>query len=235
MRSANAAAQDRDVHLEDYMGLGVDEKFDDILSSLGKVAQRHAKPVVDSIMRWRKSQSEQVGPDLIRHHHSQSPSASRAIRMPDVSQTLNERKWLAAVYIMCRALIAVTRSISKDGLPEQVGHNLEELTFEQFKRYDMKLSMQSSNYRCIAELHAALLGQLSDIRSVESRIVLWLIILTINDSFESVTDRFLTELAPVAAGQVAKDADMRYENIVKGLRHINIKVSLLGISRMTRN
>ncbi|EJF63380.1 hypothetical protein DICSQDRAFT_82970 [Dichomitus squalens LYAD-421 SS1] len=197
---------DRDVHLEDYMGPGVDEKFDDILSSLGKVAQRHAKPVVDSIMRWRKSQNEPADPDLIRHHHSQSPSASRAIRMPDVTQMLNERKWLAAMYIMCRALIAVTRSIAKDSLPEQVGHNLEELTFDQFKRYGMKLSMQSSNHRCIAELHAALLGQLSDIR------------------FESVTDRFLTELAPVAAGQVSKDADLKYENIVKGLRNINIKV-----------
>ena len=84
--------------------------------------------------------------------------------MPDVSQTLNERKWLASVYIMCRALMAITSSISKDGLPEAVGRNLEELTFEQFKRYDLKLSMQSANYRCIAELHATLLGQLSDIR-----------------------------------------------------------------------
>lgn len=42
--------------------------------------------------------------------------------------------------------------------------------------------------------------------------------------FESVTDRFLTELGPIAAGQVAKDADMRFENLVKGLKHIHIKV-----------
>ena len=157
-------SQDRDLQLEDYMGPGVDEKFEDILSSLGKIAQRHAKPVVDSIMRWRKSQSDPAAPDLLRHHHAQTPSVTRAVRMPDVNQTLNERKWLASVYIMCRALIAVTGSISKDGLPEAVGRNLEELTFEQFKRYDLKFSMQSANYRSIAELHAMLLGQLSDIR-----------------------------------------------------------------------
>ena len=48
--------------------------------------------------------------------------------------------------------------------------------------------------------------------------------LTPGHSFESVTDRFLTELGPVAAGQVAKDADMKYESLVKGLRHIHIKV-----------
>ncbi|KAH9933118.1 cell morphogenesis N-terminal-domain-containing protein [Epithele typhae] len=174
---------DRDVHLEDCMGLGVDEKFDDILSSLGKIAQRHAKPVVDSIMRWRKSQNDPASSEL----------------------ALNERKWLASVYIMCRALIAVTRSVSKDGLPEAVGRNLEELTFEQFKRYDLKLSMQSANFRCIAEVHASLLGQLSDIR------------------FETVSDRFLVELGPVAAGQVGKD-DTKFENLVKGLRHLRIKV-----------
>ncbi len=148
------------------MGPGVDEKFDDILSSLGKVAQRHAKPVVDSVMRWRKTQNESVGPDILRQHLSQSPSSSRALRMPDAPRTLKQRKWLASVYMMCRALIAVSRSISKDGLPEAVGRNLEELTFDEFKRYDLKLTMQSPNYRCIAELHAALLGNLADVRYV---------------------------------------------------------------------
>ncbi|EIW59193.1 uncharacterized protein TRAVEDRAFT_71351 [Trametes versicolor FP-101664 SS1] len=197
---------DREPPLEENMGPGIDKKFDDMLSSLGKIAQRHAKPVVDSVMRWRKSQSDPAGQDLLRHHLSQSPSGSRALRMPDVAQALNERKWLASIYIMSRALIAVARSISKDGLPEAVGHSLEELTFEQFKRHDAKLTMQSANYRCNAELHAELLGHLAEIR------------------FESVTDRFLTELGPIAAGQVAKDADMRFENLVKGLKHIHIKV-----------
>jgi hypothetical protein len=41
-----------------------------------------------------------------------------------------------------------------------------------------------------------------------------------------VTDRFLAELGPVAHGQVPKDLDMKYENLVKGINHIQIKVSL---------
>lgn len=45
-------------------------------------------------------------------------------------------------------------------------------------------------------------------------------------SFESVTDRFLTELGPMAAGLVPKDADPRYEYIVKGLKHVQVKVCL---------
>jgi hypothetical protein len=43
----------------------------------------------------------------------------------------------------------------------------------------------------------------------------------------SVTDRFIAELAPVASGQVPKDSDSKYENLVKGLKHIQIKVSAL--------
>jgi len=45
-----------------------------------------------------------------------------------------------------------------------------------------------------------------------------------SSSFESVTDRFLNELSPVSQGQVPKDLDMKYENLVNGLKHIQIKV-----------
>lgn len=45
--------------------------------------------------------------------------------------------------------------------------------------------------------------------------------------FVSVTDRFLAELGPVAQGQVPKDLDMKYENLVKGLRHVQIKVGAI--------
>ena len=40
----------------------------------------------------------------------------------------------------------------------------------------------------------------------------------------SVTDRFLAELGPFASGQVPKDLDMKYENLIGGLKHIQIKV-----------
>jgi hypothetical protein len=40
----------------------------------------------------------------------------------------------------------------------------------------------------------------------------------------SVTDRFLGELGPLAQGEVPKDSDMKYENLVTGIRHIQIRV-----------
>ncbi|KAJ7063490.1 cell morphogenesis N-terminal-domain-containing protein [Mycena amicta] len=195
---------DHEPLLADFMGPGVDPKFDDVLDSLGKIAQKHTKAVVDSIMRWRRSQTENVGSDVIRTH-TQSPSPAR-VRMNDVPALLNERKSLASIYVMCRALIAVLQSISKDALGETMGYSLEETTFEQFRKPDLKLLTQSANHRTNAELYSTLLGHLANVR------------------FVSVTDRFLAELGPVAQGQVPKDLDMKYENLVKGINHIQIKV-----------
>ncbi|KDQ60331.1 hypothetical protein JAAARDRAFT_191723 [Jaapia argillacea MUCL 33604] len=197
---------DRDPPLTDSMGPGVDSKLDDILQSLGRIAQKNAKPVIDSIMRWRRSQNGEVDNGIIRLHMSRSPSANRSTKPQDERSLLIERKSLACIYVMCRALIVVMQSLSKDALAEMVGYELEDRTFEQFRSPNLKLLAQSANHRTNADLYASLLGLLANFR------------------FESVTDRFLRELQPVSAGQVPKDSDMKYEHLVRGLRHIQIKV-----------
>ncbi|THH13619.1 hypothetical protein EW146_g6621 [Bondarzewia mesenterica] len=197
---------DREPALADFLGPGIDPSFDDILQTLGRIGQKNAKPVVDSITRWRRTQHEPVSSDILRHHVGQSPVSSRGVRPQDTTMMLNERKSLASIYIMCRALIAVMQSLSKDALGEQMGYKLEETTFDQFRKPDLKLLAQSANHRTNAELYATLLGYLANTR------------------FSSVTDRFLSEMGPVASGHVPKDADMKYENLVRGLKHVQIKV-----------
>jgi len=157
---------EREPSLPEYMGPGVDIKFDELLNSLGRIGQRHAKPVLESIMRWRRSQNDGVEPEYSRSHLVQSPHTNRGARFPDASAILNERKSLAAIYIMCRALIAVVQSLPKDALGDQTGFNLEETMFEQFRKPDLKLLAQSANHRCNAELFAKLLGLLANVRSV---------------------------------------------------------------------
>lgn len=154
--------QEDDPLLPMYMGPGVDSKFDDLLTALGNIAQKHAKPVIDSILRWRKSQTDPVDGEVIRHQISMS--TPRGVRSHDLIHMLNERKSLASIYIMCRALIAATESLSKDGLGELSGHILEELTFEQIRRPDVKMLLQSANHRSNADLYAILLGNLANVR-----------------------------------------------------------------------
>ena len=65
---------------------------------------------------------------------------------------------------MCRALISVVQAVPRDVLGESMAFNLEESTFEQFKKPDLKLLAQSRNQRTNADLYAVLLGALSNIR-----------------------------------------------------------------------
>ncbi|KAG2354309.1 cell morphogenesis N-terminal-domain-containing protein [Suillus spraguei] len=197
---------DHEPLLTNFMGPSLDPKFDDLMSSLGKIAQEHPKPVIDSIRCWRRSHNENVSPDILKHHASQSPLWTRGARVQELFTLLNERKLLTSIYIMCHALIAVLSILSKDALGDTLGFTLEETTFEQFKRLDLKLVAQSANHRLNAELYAMLLGHLANVR------------------FVSVTDRFLCELEPVTNGQVAKYLDMKYEHLVKGLRHVQLRV-----------
>lgn len=201
------------------LGPGVDPKFDDLLASLGKIAQKHSKPVVAAIMRWRKLQPDGASAEILQYHSnrrthtpSRSVGGSAAARThpPDKIAQLNQRPSLASTYVMCRALIQVVQAISagggKDGLSEATGSVLEQTAFGQLRKHDLKVLAQSANHRINAELYAKLLGDLADVR------------------FISVTDRFLAELEPVAQGQVLKDMDMRYETLLRGLKHIRIHV-----------
>lgn len=154
--SISNLTQDRDPSLESFMGLGVDVKFDELLQSLGRIAQNHAKPVVDSVMRWRKSQTDGNGYDAAR-------SPAKTARLQDAF--LTDRRSIASAYIMCRALVASTQSLSRDALPDAVGNRLEELAFNQFKHPDVKALSSSSNHRATADLFALLLGNLAHVRS----------------------------------------------------------------------
>ena len=142
------------------MGPGVDPQFDELLQSLGKVAQKHTKPVVDSLLRWRKSQKDGSFSDAQRMY----PANLKAARMHDALYT--DRRLLASIYITCRALIVATQSLGKDALSEALGNQLEELTFAQFRNPDVKMLTLSPNHRANTELYAVLLGNLADVRCV---------------------------------------------------------------------
>lgn len=157
---------DQEPLLNKYMGPQIDAKFDETLNSLGIIAQKHAKKVIDSIRRWRHSQHEHIPPDIIDAHMAQHAAPNRIPRQQDIPGLLHERKSLAAIYIMCRALIAVLQLLSKDALGDELGYDLEGTTFEQFRKPDRKSHTLSVNHQINSELCATLLGHLANVRCV---------------------------------------------------------------------
>jgi hypothetical protein len=48
----------REARVELVCGPGVDPKFDQLISALGHIARLKPKPLIDTIMLWRKAKSE---------------------------------------------------------------------------------------------------------------------------------------------------------------------------------
>ncbi|KDQ10267.1 hypothetical protein BOTBODRAFT_178297 [Botryobasidium botryosum FD-172 SS1] len=195
-----------EVSISSYLGPGVDPSFDSLMESLAHIAQKTPKPVLGSVVRWREGYPDEPIPEDITSKHA-AEASQRPPRHLNVTEQLKNRRDLASIYVLCRALIIVISSLGKDSIGDLFGNNLEALVFEEFTtRPDLKLLAPSENQRTNAELYAVLLGHLSSIR------------------FVTVTDRFLHELAPLAAAQVPRDHDLRFENIVRGLKHIKLRV-----------
>lgn len=49
---------DPEPQIEQICGLGVDPTFDQLISALGHIASQKPKPLIDSMMLWRKTKSD---------------------------------------------------------------------------------------------------------------------------------------------------------------------------------
>ncbi|KAH7105208.1 cell morphogenesis N-terminal-domain-containing protein [Auriculariales sp. MPI-PUGE-AT-0066] len=190
--------------LRSILGPGAHTPFDRALASLAQLAQKHAAKVVESVSRWKKTHNgDTVSADITKHHVQNSIDA-RIIRTTDVKSIMKDRKTVASEYIWCRALIVILGSVPPNGLGERLGQHLEQLTFNQYQTLNFKLA-QSPNHRANAALYGQLLSQMSTIR------------------FVTLADRFVSELSALGTGQVPKEAEPRFEHIVRGLQHLQIK------------
>jgi hypothetical protein len=49
-----------EARVEQLCGPGVDPNFDQLISALGHIARHKPKPLIDTIMLWRKAKSEEA-------------------------------------------------------------------------------------------------------------------------------------------------------------------------------
>lgn len=134
--------------IESIFGEGVEPEFDMILESLGHVARRLPKPIIDSIMFWLQTKRDK-------------PNG----------------KGDACVYVSCRALMEVVTQAPHDDLGEPLWMLLEEKIFDQLLQGDgihgsingTGKGISDANWRYLARL----LGEMSSFRlaSVDDKFV----------------------------------------------------------------
>lgn len=132
------------------LGQQADPVFDKIIASLGYIARRKPKPVIDSVMFWRKSKSE-----------------AAAVAPQGTRESLNaDRKSLMSIYILCRVLMEVVKQCSPEVLGEDLSEKLEEIVFKQLKSADSSTLAKSVIRRGNWELFSQILGEMSRTRLV---------------------------------------------------------------------
>ncbi|KAE8379614.1 cell morphogenesis N-terminal-domain-containing protein [Aspergillus bertholletiae] len=221
-----------DVPVEMVCGPGADPSFDQLISALGHIARQKPKPLIDTIMFWRKAkgdaaiiakqvpnQSKESGL-LIRRNTEPPQVAAESATQPDHpppnpifsrndDAILAERRATVSVYLVCRVLIEIFNQSNLASITVDMAERLEEIVFGQLKTVDpdqvAASPLRIANWR----IYSQLLGIMSE------------------TNFTSVTARFITELERYQKEETlrgpSKDGDARAELLILGMRHLRIR------------
>ncbi|PLB44490.1 cell morphogenesis protein [Aspergillus steynii IBT 23096] len=222
-----------DAPVEQVCGPGADTNFDQLISALGHIARQKPKPLIDTIMFWRKAKGDaaitakQVASQnnplenglLIRRNtepphviaESQSdPAASNNSLLPRSDDVvLAERRATVSVYLVCRVLIEVFNQSSLALITLEMADRLEDIVFSQLKTVDRDQITASPLRMANWRIYSQLLGIMSE------------------TNFTSVTTRFIAELDKYQKDETlrgpSKEGDAKAELLVSGMRHLRIR------------
>ena len=231
---------DPEPQVEQICGPGVDPAFDQLIVALGHIAKQKPKPLIDSMMLWRKSKSDAAnearnqlqqtrnyppGGPLQRRNTEPVQSMGAGGGAPDGQQggqTLAskqeyvaqaERRSTVSIYILCRVLIEVMTQSTLASITPEMEDKLENIIFGQLKISETEQLLVSPLKLANWNLFAQLLGAMSEI------------------NFTSVSDRFIADLERSlldvgGKGQAStRDIESKMELVLGGMKHLRIKTS----------
>ncbi|RAK78539.1 putative cell morphogenesis protein (PAG1) [Aspergillus fijiensis CBS 313.89] len=226
-----------DAPVEEVCGPGADASFDQLISALGYIARRNPKPLIDTIMYWRKAigdaaivakqvagQPKPSAADngiLIRRNteppqiitESATPSDSNSPPRTLLSRhdevIMAERRATVSVYLVCRILIEIFNQSSLASITLDMVDRLEDIVFGQLKAVDPDQISASSLRMANWRIYSQLLGIMSE------------------TSFAGVANRFLQELDKYQKDETlrgpSKEGDAKAELLILGMRHVRIR------------
>ncbi|KAL8657658.1 MAG: hypothetical protein Q9226_001688 [Calogaya cf. arnoldii] len=153
--------RDGDLQVEDTCGPGADPQFDQLLSALGHIARQKPKPLIDTLMYWRKSKLEAAAnartalsekarslytaprpvprknnesPQLQQDHMQSSDNPAYAASPSlELASTQADRKSAISVYLLCRVLMEVYNQTTLTCLTPSMAERLEDIIFIQLE------------------------------------------------------------------------------------------------------
>ena len=199
--------------IREILGQGVDPVFDRAISLLGDTARRNPKPVIDTVMFWRKTKSEAAVQASATLNHTLTAHRRTGSRADFVDLNTNnqiemlrneeieaERKSLISIFILCRVLKEIVTKTPLEILGEDLSSKLEEIVFKQLRATDPSIFSNSTIRAANWELFAELLGKMSSSR------------------FMHVGDEFIAELEK-HTGLIKLENESNVQLIIHGMRY----------------
>ncbi|KAJ5488488.1 hypothetical protein N7539_003378 [Penicillium diatomitis] len=229
--------------VEEVCGPGADASFDQLISALGHISRQKPKPLIDTIMLWRKAKGDaaitarQMTNDLpkppaltengaiVRRNTEptqaaidpsavdRTQSSTAFLGRPD-DIALIERRATVSVYLVCRVLIEIYNQSSLASITHDMAGRLEDIVFGQVRAVDPDQTVASPLRMANWRIYGQLLGIMSEL------------------NFPSVANRFLTELDKYQKDELARgssrDGEAKVELLVLGMRNLRLPTSSDG-------
>ncbi|KAI4148898.1 MAG: hypothetical protein LQ341_001454 [Variospora aurantia] len=223
--------------VEDVCGPGVDPEFDQLIAALGHIARPKPKPLIDTVMYWRKSKGEAATnakteflqarsmyttPRAPPRRINESPQAlypDQSYSVDDLGHpgsplqlisTQAERRSAMSIYLLCRVLIEVYNQTTLVALTPSMAEKLEDIIFGQLKTTEpeqLHSTFRLANWKAFCQL----LGVMSEM------------------NLHSVSHRFTTDLRisqreASVKGALTRDAENKIVLMIWATRYLRIKV-----------
>ncbi|KAJ4323591.1 Cell morphogenesis protein PAG1 [Neodidymelliopsis sp. IMI 364377] len=228
-----------EAEVEQICGPGVDPNFDQLIAALGHIARHKPKPLIDTIMLWRKAKSEEAGklrtqlqsarqasapphPHLPRRNTESSQhlpdnlsttsiaaGAEQLLALQD-TVTLAEQRSTVSTYILCRVLIEIMTQTDIQNLTFDMADRLLGLFYGQLNTVDPDLVEISNLSKANYAIFSQLLGVLSGL------------------IFDPVQDKFIVDLKSIdvqlsVKGQYTRDIENKGAQLIRALRYLKVK------------
>ncbi|KAJ6096375.1 hypothetical protein N7486_007121 [Penicillium sp. IBT 16267x] len=231
---------DSEAPVEEVCGPGADPNFDQLISALGHIARQKPKPLIDTIMLWRKGKgdaaitarqmtnelpkpvitengvlmrrnTEPTQPAIDPTAPSERPQPSTPFLGRHDDVALVERRATVSVYLVCRVLIEIFNQSSLASITVDMADRLEDIVFGQLKTVDPDQISASPLRMANWRIYGQLLGIMSEL------------------NFSSVANRFLVELdryqKEEATRGPSREGDAKSELLVLGMRYLRLPMT----------
>lgn len=199
-----------DKNLSKLLQRGEDAQFDQLLSTLGSVAEHCLPSLLTTLLAWRNRQlsNMELKMDLPSTRNEKLIAKDVDIQITNLRLL---RREAAVEFIFCLALIEILKQLPfHPGGHEELVHSIENLAFKHFKyREGLQINPNAHNFHIISDLYAEVIGVLAQSR------------------FVSVKKRFLQELKELRSKESSPTTTQGIISLLMGMKFFRVKVCLI--------